>query len=255
VISDSSNSNNWFVCPQAKAEAETRLVLFPYAGGGPAVFRTWSAKLPNPIEAWIAHYPGRGSRHQEPPIKQIITLAERLSRAIQPLLDKPCAFFGHSLGGLVAFELTRYLHRNNLPQPQILFVSACRAPHLPDPYPPIHALPNMEFIISLQQLNGIPFELLQQSDVIHLLLPILRADFEAIETYVYTPDEPSLGCPIVAFGGLDDPSASKECIEGWGLHTNSSFRSRYFPGDHFFINTARDSVIAAILTEVTSSDA
>jgi medium-chain acyl-[acyl-carrier-protein] hydrolase len=253
VISNSSSSKNWFVCPQANPAAETRLFLFPYAGGGLAVLHDWSVSLPNHLEAWIAHYPGRGSRHYEPPMKQISTFVEGLSQAIQPLLIKPFAFFGHSLGGLVAFELTRHLHRNNLTQPQILFVSACSAPHLPDLHAPIHVLPNSDFVKSLQQLNGIPSELLNQEEVMQLYLPILRADFEAMESYVYTTDNSPLRCPIVAFGGLDDPRVGRERIEGWGLHTNSGFRSQYFSGDHFFINTARDLVLASILAEVTSS--
>jgi medium-chain acyl-[acyl-carrier-protein] hydrolase len=255
VISDSSNSNNWFSCPQVDLEAATRLFLFPYAGGGPAVFHKWPAKLSNHLEGWIAHYPGRGSRYDEPLIRHVVTLAERLSQAIQPLLDKPFAFFGHSLGGLVAFELTRHLRRNNLPQPQILFVSACGAPHIPDPHPPIHVLSDSDFVDSLQQLNGIPSELLLREDVLQMLFPMLRADFEAMESYFYTPEKSPLNCPIVAFAGLDDPRVSRERVEGWGSHTSAGFRSQYFSGDHFFINTARDVVIASIIAEVASSHA
>ncbi len=255
VISDLSNSNNWFVCPQVNPEADTRLFLFPYAGGGPAVFGKWSAELPGNMEAWIAHYPGRGSRHNEAPINSLTSLVGKFSQAIQPLLDRPFAFFGHSLGGLLAFELTRHLRRKNLPQPNILFISACGAPHLSDPHPPIHALPNTEFIESLHQLNGIPAELLDQPDVMRLLLPILRADFEAVESYHYTPNEPQLNIPISAFGGLGDPRVSRERIEGWASQTNSNFKSGYFPGDHFFINTARESVMDSIAIEATSSHA
>ena len=255
VTSDSSISNNWFVCPQIKWETETRLFLFPYAGGGPAVFHKWTTELPNHLEAWIAHYPGRGSRHKESLIRGVFTLAEKLSQAIQPLLDKPFAFFGHSLGGLVAFELTRHLRQNHLPQPQILFVSACGAPHIPDPHPPIHLLPDSEFLKSLQQLNSISSELLHQPDIVQLSLPILHADFEAMESYVYNTDASPLRCPIVAFGGSDDPRVSRERVEGWALHTNVGFRSQYFPGDHFFINTARELVIDSISSEVPSSHA
>jgi len=255
VISDSSNSNNWFVCPQIKPEAETRLFLFPYAGGGPAAFNKWSAELPGNMETRIAHYPGRGSRHNEPPIKQISLLVERLSQAIQPLLDKPFGFFGHSLGGLVAFELARQLSQRNLPQPQNLFISACGAPHLPDPHPPIHALPDSEFLKALKELNGIPAEIANHSELMELLLPSLRADFEADENYQFTSNGYRLTCPIIAFGGLDDPRVSLERIEGWALHTNASFELQYFSGDHFFINTSRESVIASIVTEITTSHA
>ena len=160
VISKSSNSNKWFVCPRANSEAERRLFLFPYAGSGPAVFGEWSAKLSNQLEVLSAHYPGRGSRHSEFPIKQITILIEKLSLAIQPLLDKPFAFLGHSLGALVAFEITRQLCRNSLPRPVILFVSGCGSPDLLDLRPPLHGLPDSEFLESLKQINGIASELL-----------------------------------------------------------------------------------------------
>ena len=229
-----------------------RFFLFPYAGGGAAVFNQWMSGFSDNMEARVAHYPGRGSRHREAPIRQISVLVENLLVAIQPLLDTPFAFFGHSLGGLAAFELAHHLRRNGLPGPQILFVSACAAPHLPDPHPPIHALPDGEFLEEVRRLNGIQAELLDQPEIMQLLLPVLRADFEAIERYVYSPAGPPLELPIVAFGGLDDPRVSRERLEGWSLHTNSGFYSHYFPGDHFFIHTAREAVIAAMSARLPS---
>ncbi len=250
LISDTSNSNNWFVCPQSNPKARARLFFFPYAGGGPAVFSKWIKELPSHVEAWVAHYPGRGSRHAEPPFNRLLPLVEKLAWAIKPLLDRPFAFFGHSLGGLVAFELTRLLRKNDFPQPLILFVSACSAPHLPDPHPPIHTLPDTAFLEALQRLNGIPSEFPQLTDEMGMFLPTLRADFETIESYQYTPGKFALNSPIMAFGGLDDPRVSRGQLESWALHTNSSFKTRYFPGDHFFINTARESIIASIATEI-----
>jgi len=246
----SSNTNSWFVCTQANPRSETRLFLFPYAGGGPAVFGKWFAELPNLVEKWVVHYPGRGSRNHEPPINSIPMLVGALSQAIQPLLGRPFVFFGHSLGALVAYELAQHLRRSGLPQPRILFVSASGAPHLCDSHPSMHTLSDSEFLKSLQKLNGIPSELSHQSDVIQLLLPILRADFEAIESYHYGPNEQPLGYPIVAFGGLDDPRVSSERLEGWASYTDSSFKSQYFPGDHFFINTSRESIMASINAEI-----
>jgi len=237
--------NIWFVTPQVKTEADARIFFFPYAGGGPAVFSKWCAKLPATVEAHIAHYPGRGSRHNETPIKSLLTMVDELSQAIQPFLDKPYAFFGHSLGGMVAFELTRVLRQKGLPQPVILFISACGAPHIPDPHPMIHALPESEFIHSLKELDGIPQKVLQNDEMLKLFIPILRADFETLETYKYTPDKP-LDYPIIAFGGLADKCISRERLEGWDALTNVRFESRYFMGDHFFINTARESIIREI---------
>ena len=250
LINDTSNPNKWFVCSQTNPKAGVRLFFFPYAGGGPAVFGKWITKLPSSVEAWVAHYPGRGSRHAEPPINRLLPLVEKLSGAIKSLLDRPFVFFGHSLGGLVAFELTQLLRQNDLPQPLILFVAACSAPHLPDLHSPIHTLPDMEFLEALQRLNGIPSEFLQLPDEMRLFLPTLRADFEAIESYRYTPRKFPLNSPITAFGGLDDPLVSREQLESWALHTNSRFKTQYFPGDHFFMNSARESIIASIATEI-----
>jgi medium-chain acyl-[acyl-carrier-protein] hydrolase len=249
----SFNSSRWFVCPQPKAQAQVRLFLFPYAGGAPTAFNKWSVAFPENVETWIAHYPGRGSRHNEPAIKDLHGLVEKIEDAIQPLLDRPFVFFGHSLGGMVAFEVARRLSRGDLPRPQSLFISACGAPDVPDPHPPIHALPGDEFIRSLEQLNGIPSEVAHHSELMQLLEPTLRADFEAIEKYQYTSDQQPLPTPIVAFGGSDDPRVSRERLEGWASHTNAGFKLRYFSGDHFFINAARESVITSIIDEIASS--
>jgi len=248
-----SNSNKWLVCPRVKPTAEYRLFIFPYAGGGPAAFGKWYSEFPAHIELWTVHYPGRGSRHNDPPIKDATTLAEKTYQAIQPLIDKPFAFFGHSLGGLVAYELARSIRKNDLPHPNVLFLSACGAPHIPDPNPPIHAMTDSEFVKSLQDLNGIPVEVAAQPELLEILLPMLRADFEAAENYQFTLSKQPLTCPIVVFGGINDPRVSRERLEGWTLHTHSEFKTQYFPGDHFFITTARDEVIASITSELTAA--
>lgn len=228
-----------------------RLFLFPYAGGTPSSFNKWVTGFPNNIEISIVHYPGRGSRFNEPPIRELSVLVNEINHAIQPVLDKPFIFFGHSLGGVLAFELARQLSGQNLPQPQILFVSACGAPHILNPNRPIHALPDPEFIKSLQELNGLPAEVVNNPELMELLLPALRADFEAIESYRYTNGH-RLDCPIVAFGGGDDSYVDRDRLEGWENHTTGGFKSQIFSGDHFFINTARQSVIASMIAEITS---
>ena len=241
------SSNNWFIRPLPNEKAKTRFFLFPYAGGGPAVFGKWLTEFGNHIEAFIAHYPGRGSRHNEPPIHEIDTLVERLAQAIQPYLDKPFVFFGHSFGGLVAFELARQI------QPQILFISGCGAPHHSNPHPPIHHLPDPEFARALKELNGIPPEVADNSELMELLIPMLRADFEAFEGY--QPNAHQLTCPIIAFGGLGDLRIGREQLEGWKIHTTADFRSQYFSGDHFFIQAGKTDIITAINFELTSTHA
>ena len=152
----------------------------------------------------------------------------------------------------MAFELVRRLRSQNLPCPQILFASACGAPHIPDPHPPIHKLPDDEFLTALQELNGIPSELQENAEIMELLLPMVRADFEAIESYRYKPADSPLDIPIIAYGGLDDLRVGHERLEGWASLTGADFRSQYFPGDHFFIHTAREAVIASITAELES---
>ena len=241
------NPSPWFVAPRVDPNAECRLFIFPYAGGSPAAFSKWTIENG---ECWTAHYPGRGSRHSEPLIKNVPSLVEPLLQAIHPLLDKPSAFFGHSMGALIAFELARSLRRNHLPQPKFLFVSACGAPHIPDPHPPIHALPDDEFLAALQNLNGVPSELLRQPEAIQLLLPIVRADFEAVETYQYISEHP-LEIPIIAIGGSHDPRVSRERLEGWLTQTSAGFQSHIFDGDHFFIHTEKDTILDLIQAKLT----
>ena len=237
----------WFVCPQLIPAAETRLFIFPYAGGSPAAFSKWSASN---IETQIAHYPGRGSRFNEPAIQRLDVLAENLLCEIQPLLDKPFALFGHSMGGLIAFELAQKLRQQNFPQPKSLFVSACVAPQLPDSSPPIHSLPEDEFLDALNKFNGIPAEIFNQPEALKILLPSLRADFEAVETHRFNSGEPPLDIPIVAFGGLDDPRVSRERVEAWAMQTRAAFKAEYFHGDHFFINHTKENILHAMSTSL-----
>ena len=238
--------NRWLVCPQPNLSASARLFIFPYAGGAPSSFNKWVADFPNEIEVNIFHYPGRGSRFNEPPIKELFVLVEEISNAIQSNLDKPFFFFGHSLGAVLAFEVARRITL----QPKILFVSACGAPQVPNPNRPIHDLPDSEFIKSLLDLNGLPADVANQAEAMELLLPFLRADFEAIENYQYASSEHQLECPIIAFGGADDSHVDRVRLDAWEYHTNDSFRSKIFSGDHFFINTARRSVVDSIITEI-----
>jgi medium-chain acyl-[acyl-carrier-protein] hydrolase len=153
------------------------------------------------------------------------------------------------MGAVIAFELARLLRREGRPRPFHLFVSGRQAPHAPDPEPPSYNLPEPEFIESLGRLNGTPPEVLRHQELMNLLLPLLRADFEAIETYAYK-DEPPLDCPVTAFVGLHDDEVSREQLEMWAGQTNASFSARVFPGDHFFLNTARPALLKAIAAEL-----
>ncbi len=247
-------STKWFVCPQPNPSAESRLFIFPSAGGSPAAFSKWTA---GNIETFVAHYPGRGSRFNEPAIKKLDVLVEDLLHEIQPLLDKPFALFGHSMGGLIAFELAQSLRRfdpsiklrASLPRPTQLFISACAAPQFSDSNPPIHSLPDDDFLDALKKFNGIPSEILNQPEALKIFLPILRVDFEAVETYRFDLNDPPLDIPIIVFGGLHDARVNRERIEGWADQTTARFESHYFPGGHFFIHDIREAMMRSIAAE------
>lgn len=181
----------------------------------------------------------------ERPFTQLEPLVQHLASPLLPYLDKPFAFFGHSMGGLVSFELTRLLRREYGVSPVHLFVSGHRAPQVPDPDLPIHALPESEFLEELRRFNGTPEAVLKNAELMQLLLPTLRADFAVIETYAYTPETP-LECPITAYGGLQDREVSCNELEAWREQTNASFVLQMFPGDHFFLHSSGSLLLQAL---------
>jgi medium-chain acyl-[acyl-carrier-protein] hydrolase len=236
----------WFAYYQPNKAARLKLFCLPYAGGSASIFRLWGRSLPADIEVMPVQYPGREGRIMEKPFDRVETLVDTLLAAIRPHLnDKPFAFYGHSLGGLTSFVLARRLRREGLPMPVHLFVSGFRAPQLPDCDPPIHHLAEPEFISELRRLNGTPEAVLENKELIQLLLPTLRADFAAAETYQYTEDVP-LGCSITALGGLEDPEVTEADMTAWQTQTTNRFRVLMLPGDHFFLHNSKDALLAAI---------
>jgi medium-chain acyl-[acyl-carrier-protein] hydrolase len=153
------------------------------------------------------------------------------------------------MGGLIGFELARLLRREYGLNPVHLFVSGRRAPQIPDSDPPIHALPDFEFLEELRHFNGTPEAVLENTELMQLLLPVLRADFAVIETYVYTPG-PALDCSITAFGGLQDCEVRCDRLEAWREQTNASFSLQMLPGDHFFLNSAQPLLLQALSREL-----
>lgn len=241
--------NAWVACPRPSPRANLRLFCFPYSGAGASIFYTWPDVLPAAIQVCPIELPGHGTRLTEPLFTRLPPLVQAAASALLPHLDQPFALFGHSLGSLVTFELARCLRRQYNLSTVHLFVSGHDAPHIPDTDPPIHALPEAEFVAELRRLNGMPEEILENAELMQLLLPILRADFEICETYVYQADEP-LDCPLSAFGGLQDDGLTRQGLEAWSEHTTAAFSPRMFPGDHFFLNTERMLLLQAIARDL-----
>jgi medium-chain acyl-[acyl-carrier-protein] hydrolase len=235
---------------RARQDPQTcfRLFCFPYAGGGASIFRTWPQRLPSDIEVCAIQLPGREDRFAEPPFDSLLSLIDVLADVLYPYMDFPFAFFGHSLGALISFELTRRLRRQKTPCPMQLFVSGHRAPQIPDPDPPIHQLPDAEFIEELGRFNGTPKAVLENPELMEVFMPLLRSDIGLDETYVYDHEAP-LDCPISAFGGLKDEEVSREELAGWHDQTRSEFHIQMFPGDHFFLNGKKSDDVLEIISQ------
>jgi medium-chain acyl-[acyl-carrier-protein] hydrolase len=243
----SSNANTpWLVVPRPNPKAELRLFCFPYAGSGAVVYRAWPHDLPAEIEMCAAQLPGRENRFRETPLHDLAQVVSGLAQAMTPFLDKPFAFFGHSLGGLIGFELAHCLREQRGVAPSQLFISARRAPHIPEPLSPIHALPNEAFLAQVQErYGGVPQAILQAPDLLHAMLPMLRADFALFENYVYRP-RPVLACPITVFGGEQDRIVNRSDLGAWREHTSGRFALHMLEGDHFFLRNAQTFLVREI---------
>ena len=248
-MSQRADESQWFRALNRHPRCRARLFCFPYAGGSAAVFREWPAGLAPDIEVFPALLPRRGARMAEPPLTRISSIVEGLAAGIRPHLDRPFALFGHSMGALIAFELARRLRAEAGVEPAHLFVAGCRAPHLPDTDPAFRDRTDDEFIEHLRGLNGTPAEVLEHPQLMALMLPLLRADFEAVETYRYEAGPP-LGCRVSAYGGLYDSAVKRESLEAWREQTGGEFVLRMFDGDHFFINRAAPQVLRMLDREL-----
>ena len=243
----------WILRPRARPEARLRLFCFPYAGSGASVFRAWPQALPPEIECCLVQPPGRESRLAEAAHRRIPELVEAAATGLLPHLDGPFAFFGHSLGALVCFELARRLRSSHGLTPAHLIVSACRAPQRPDPHPALHGLPDARFLEEVQRrYDAIPAEVVGHAELLELLLPTLKADFEAFESYRHASDAP-LDCPVSCFGGEQDRFATAEELADWRQQTDSFFRLKLFAGGHFYLQAAEAELLSELAADLTGT--
>lgn len=243
-------SSPWFVfcTEQRRRDAQFRLFCFHYAGGGGSIFRSWTKWLSDQVDLVAVQLPGRENRMDEPLLHSMELVTTPLADALPPLLDKPYAFFGHSTGALISFELTRVLRRRGLPQPRLLIASGQDAPQV-KPAVVRHVLSDPEFIEVIRGCNGTPEVVLKNPALLEVLLPRIRADGAVYETYHYEQQAP-LDCRIVVFHGLEDHMANPTAVAGWQGETQNSFHQYSFPGGHFFVHEEEEAVLERVNREL-----
>ena len=225
-----------------------RLFCFPSAGSGASAFLPWSDWLSDKIDLVAVQLPGRETRLAEPLLYSMDDVAQPLADAMTPLLDRPFAFFGHSTGALISFEVARVLRRRRLPEPDLLFVSSQNAPSIPV-LEYRHTLDDDEFIEIIRNLEGTPEAVLQDPEILKLILPRIRADGAIYETYSYIPEDP-LNARIVAVRGDRDAMVSDDGIAAWKAEAGHSFHQACYPGGHFFFVDGEEDLSGPITSEL-----
>ncbi|WP_299005259.1 thioesterase domain-containing protein [uncultured Shewanella sp.] len=236
-------SQSCFILPHIRPNARLRLFCFPYAGGSAAIFKHWQNDLPNDIELVYFQPPGRSTRIDEPPAVTMEQLISELMKNMHFITEKPYAFFGHSLGSRVAFELALQLQAQRQPLPKVLIASGSRAPHVLSHKPNIAHLEQAEFVHELKKLNGTSSAVLQHEELMSFLYPMLKADFSIAESYVATGE--AIRCPIHVFSGCDD-DISEEQLLAWQDLTSNKATLTYLQGDHFFIDKDPQALLSHV---------
>ena len=228
-----------------KPSVRARVYCLPYAGGTAGIFRAWRKLLRPDIDICAIEHPGHGSRLGEPLLDTIEQIAQSVADAVIAGPNAPYALFGHSMGSLVAFETCHVLAARRAAMPRLLIASGHRAPRAPRSTAPMHGAPEAEFVAHLRELGATPPEVFNSPDLLELMLPILRADFRACETY-RPHDRARLHINIAAYGGLGDADTSRDGLRAWQEETTGECVVRMFPGGHFFVSDCADRVVATL---------
>ena len=245
---NSMNSRLWIV-RRPIGVPRFRLYCFCYAGGSAASFLDWQAAFGPSVEICPLQLPGRGARFHEAPYTVLPELIAALSDVIERETKLPFAFFGHSMGGLLAFELARYNRKHGRGLPAHLFISGCEAAKYRSSREKLHLLSDREFLKHLAKYNGTPPEVLAHPELMELVLPTIRADFLLVEEYRYTPGPP-IDVPITVLAGKDEIFDSPKQIGGWEEETRKTCRIEWFEGAHFFIHSSREAVIDCVRADL-----
>jgi surfactin synthase thioesterase subunit len=237
-----------FQRPPSRNDSVIRLFCVPHAGSGATAFRGWAEPLLPEIEATVVELPGRESRFRDVPYPRMEPLVNDLATAVIAALaeDQPFAFFGNSLGSLIAFETLHEIHRRTGREALHLFVSASGAPQCEPPLPPIGHLADRELVRAVdERYGGIPAVVLADEEFLAAILPTLRADICLLETY-QRPEPKPLMCPVTAFAGLRDATVPLEHVEAWREQTTGPFERVFLNEGHLYLQTARDFLVQRV---------
>ncbi|MGW7052786.1 thioesterase II family protein [Streptomyces sp. NPDC054887] len=241
-----SASGIWFRRYARTGAPRLRLVCFPHAGGNAQLFHGWSSRLPADIEVLAVRYPGRQERMGEPCVESMDELADRISDALVPQGDLPTAFFGHSMGAAVAYEVAARQEARTAEGPVLVLLSARNAPHRTAPTT-LHRAADDVLVAGVSRLGTLGGDPYAVPELRELLLPVLRSDYRLIETY--RPHGPAvLRAPVVAYQGDRDPGTSYERLHAWSELTTGGFALRTFAGDHFYL-APREAELTADIAE------
>ncbi|WP_165763841.1 thioesterase II family protein [Halalkalibacter urbisdiaboli] len=224
------------------------MFCFSYAGGTATLYLKWKRYIHPNIHLYPLEIPGRGTRINESLCNTIEDIVDDTYRKISTIVDDgEYAIFGYSMGSLIGFELCRKLKENGHKMPVHLFTAALMSPNLIEKRETIHTLPNEEFLQELIKFNGFPNEIIENKAIMDFYLPILKADFEAIETYTYRKNKRNIDVNITTLYGKDDTVQMEE-IHAWANVTTGKHVTYEMMGDHFFILSQAER-ISGIITE------
>lgn len=244
-----ASSTKWYTAYPCDDPPLMRIVCFPHAGGNASGYHSWAGGLPGWCQVCAIQLPGRASRFTEASTTNFVELVPLLARAVGTLLDIPVAFFGHSLGAILAFEVSRELRRTRSVMPQRLIVAGRRAPHLADTDAPRHDCDDADLVAYLCENEGTPAEFLANKELLKVVLPVLRADLKLLKSHQFTEEEP-LSCPILVYGGTADDESACGRLRAWRCHTTARFTLEMLPGGHFFVHSEKRRLVCSISGEL-----
>ncbi|MEU1182266.1 alpha/beta fold hydrolase [Streptomyces sp. NPDC005820] len=240
----------WLRSFHAAAPGAVRLFVFPHAGGNAAFFHPFSARLAPRAEVLVVQYPGRQERFHEPCVEDLHELADTVAAELAEWAEEPYALFGHSMGATLAFEVGSRLRAAGA-RPRALFVSGRRAPSVPTPGS-AHRASDEELIADMRRLGGTDPRMLDSPELLAVILPAVRSDYRATETYRYR-GAPPLDCPVTAFIGDEDPRVDAPMARAWATHTTDAFALHTFAGGHFFLVPHIEAVVRNIADGISSA--